>query len=298
VYSCLGDGILSSERSPFLSFLSSRWAETRFPTENELGNEYERYLFKNDVKGFLPSFGVAAYIYKNRFYKIIETVTRILPKNSKILDVGTADGNFALRLANEGYEVVALDIRSQFINYAKKKISTENEKENLTFLVQDIFNSSFKPNCFDCILALEIIEHTHFPEKLIETLLRILKINGILVVSTVNRERISNLFSKKPPSYLSFRKEKKREFGKEGSFSGKDHIYEFNFGEMALFFRRFRYVKLLKHEVYTYVPLLPFSFFVPVSGLIRFEEKIKSLLGTSCPKLFFGQFAVIRKVSS
>lgn len=267
----------------------------KLPKRDDLENKCEIFLYYCDKNEFFKSCGLPAYRYKSRFFPITEYIINSLPKNTKILDVGSASCNFSLYLANMGYNVFALDIKPEFISYAKKKVSTEMENRNIKFIVQDGFNISFPPNSFDCIIALEVIEHTYFPEKLMEQLLDMLKPNGLLIVSTVNRERLHKFFST-TKSFPAIVKNRMIDIEKESSFSGKKHVYEFTFKELNLFFQKFSSCQILKHSCYTPLPLLPFSFSVPFDKLITIEKVLmKFLKSTRFSYLYFGQYIILKK---
>ena len=55
-------------------------------------------------------------------------------------------------------------------------------KTNCKFFNYDI--SKVKSNTYDALICTEVIEHVESPEKLIKESLRVLKKNGILIVST------------------------------------------------------------------------------------------------------------------
>jgi SAM-dependent methyltransferase len=64
-----------------------------------------------------------------------------------ILDIGSADTNFPLELANKGHEVYSLDIIQRDYN------------EKIKFVSGTVENLPFKNNFFDVITAISTIEH-------------------------------------------------------------------------------------------------------------------------------------------
>ena len=57
-------------------------------------------------------------------------------------------------------------------------------------IVADVYALPFQTNTFDCIVAAEVMEHTPDPKLFIAHLLRILKPNGTLIITTPFNERI------------------------------------------------------------------------------------------------------------
>lgn len=102
----------------------------------------------------------------------------------KILDAGCGVGIITKLLAEKFPTVYAIDIGKKEIARAKR----ENKAKNVHFAQMDITKTKFKPNFFDSIVCLEVIEHTD-ADKTLEEFRRILKKNGTLILSTPNRKR-------------------------------------------------------------------------------------------------------------
>lgn len=73
-----------------------------------------------DIYGNVKNLGYC-YDYWNRQKYILETAKEIQKKELSILDVGAAQGNFSLLLAEQGYKVTWNDIRTDLIDYVKMK---------------------------------------------------------------------------------------------------------------------------------------------------------------------------------
>ena len=119
--------------------------------------------------------------------KVIE-IMRGEPKG-KILDIGCGDGEYSFNLKEKGFEVIALDIDEERFKY----------KNKIEFLKCDLTKGLPFPNeFFDYVLFLEVIEHIYNHSFVIEEIYRILKPNGLLILSTPNilniRSRLRFLF--------------------------------------------------------------------------------------------------------
>ncbi len=99
-------------------------------------------------------------------------------KGKNVLEVGCAIGSFAKILKENGFKVVATDI-SEFIIEKAKKLQS-----NIEFKVLDIENEVNTKQKYDYIFALEVVEHLKNPKKAIGNMKKLLKKDGVLVLST------------------------------------------------------------------------------------------------------------------
>ena len=104
-----------------------------------------------------------------------------LPKNAKILEIGSADGTNAKYIESLGYNVTASDIAKDFINASKNN--------GLTTIKFNILEDNFKEKYYG-ILAWRVF--VHFTEEdIFETLKKSydnLENNGIFIFNVINRE--------------------------------------------------------------------------------------------------------------
>ena len=81
---------------------------------------------------------------------VIETIQKYVKVvNPKILDIGCGEGRDCLFLLNLGYDVQALDVSNEAINYCKRKVSATNRRR---FHVVDVCTDSFD-GAFDFIYS-------------------------------------------------------------------------------------------------------------------------------------------------
>lgn len=115
--------------------------------------------------------------------KVFELVSSSISKESKILDLGAGAGHLSRRVFN-------------FLT--KNKFSSKNlvaadffkesfQANEITFKQAD-FNKKlpFSNSSFDIIYSIEVIEHLRCPYDFLDECYRILKPNGILIISTPN----------------------------------------------------------------------------------------------------------------
>lgn len=101
-----------------------------------------------------------------------------------VLDAGCGAGQGAAYLSQSGARyVVGIDVSPEAIVYARK-LFPEN---NLSFVVMDALCLGFPDCTFDVVTSIEVIEHLQKPEQYVSEIRRVLKDEGILVLSTPNK---------------------------------------------------------------------------------------------------------------
>jgi len=119
--------------------------------------------------------------------RLREYIKSIIPKNSElVLDIGSGSAWLAKSIG-KNRRIVSLDIS---INNIKKAL-VEYLFENHFGVVGDAYHLPFADDCFDCIVAAEIIEHLETPSEFIRQAIKKLKKNGILIISTPYKEKIN-----------------------------------------------------------------------------------------------------------
>jgi len=103
-----------------------------------------------------------------------------------ILDVGCGLGYGSKMLYDDYKSVIAFDISKDAILYAKKKY------KGPIYLRADAQTLPFKDEIFDSVVALEIIEHVNSDIQMLKEIFRVLKKNGILILSTPNVAHLQN----------------------------------------------------------------------------------------------------------
>ena len=120
-------------------------------------------------------------------------------KGSKILDLGCGGGLLAEEMYKSGAEVVGIDASKKTIEIAKNHAKEQSLK--IKYLNTDLesFESKVK---FDAVICFELIEHVPDPEELINQITKIIKPNGKLFLSTINRNLFSFIFAKIVAEYV------------------------------------------------------------------------------------------------
>ncbi len=130
---------------------------------------------------------IAGHIF-NMYHNQLEIYKSLVPeKAKKILDVGCAQATLALLLAEDGLDVTAVDLRADFLDYAK----TRWTHGKIKFLQGNVFDIQLEKG-FDVIFANQILEHLVYPKEFIEKLSSLLEANGLIIMTTPNGEYINN----------------------------------------------------------------------------------------------------------
>jgi 2-polyprenyl-3-methyl-5-hydroxy-6-metoxy-1,4-benzoquinol methylase len=139
-----------------------------------------------------------------------------------VLDIGVAQATLALLLAESGRSVTAVDIRPQFLEYAK----TRYERGDIRFLAGNAFELP-DLGTFDLVFANQIIEHLVFPVEFLRNLSRFARMGGAIVVSTPNHD----YFRSPLPSYTELGDPKQHEH-RQYSAGGEGHFFAYTAEEL------------------------------------------------------------------
>lgn len=96
------------------------------------------------------------------------------------LDAGCGYGLFSAAAAGRGATVVSLDIGARLVARAIARAGGRG-------LVGDACQLGLRDACFDLVISSEMLEHTGAPARALAELARVLKIGGVLVLTTPNR---------------------------------------------------------------------------------------------------------------
>jgi 2-polyprenyl-3-methyl-5-hydroxy-6-metoxy-1,4-benzoquinol methylase len=133
------------------------------------------------------------YIEKASITATLILLDNVQDKNSKILDIGCAVGVYHTMLHSLGYENVSgLDLSEEYIEAAKEinpyyKYKAGNACQKLPY----------KPNTFDVVMAVDVLEHVDCPKRLLEGMLNAVKLGGLCILSAPNGLNYE-IFSHKP----------------------------------------------------------------------------------------------------
>ncbi len=111
-------------------------------------------------------------------------VSKFIPENSKVLDIGCNDGKIRFFFKNPNYFGVDAD-KNLILGLIKQRVKAKQADLNKDEL-------PFKNEKFDFILLLDVLEHVANPQKLLFDARDKLNSNGKLIISLPNDYHILN----------------------------------------------------------------------------------------------------------
>ena len=155
--------------------------------------------------------------YPERTEKVSELGERYCP-SKKILEVGSAEPNIGLLLAEQEFSTIGLDINIDFLKYSR----ANHETGKTTRICANATDLPFQEESLDGVITTELLEHCAYPEKIGEEACSCLNQGGFLVITTSNGDCIINRetrFSKIKIDRMSL---KERQFEPAGG----NHLFE------------------------------------------------------------------------
>ena len=107
-------------------------------------------------------------------------IQRQCKNTMSILDVGSGDASKLARLGSEQTSKVGSDLSLTGMRIGKKKYPQTQ------FVVSDAGTLPFKNNIFECVTSFFVLEHTQDPQRVVEEMVRVTKINGKIFILAPN----------------------------------------------------------------------------------------------------------------
>jgi len=149
----------------------------------EEGKKQLKYHSKNPIYNYLVNgFNTAV---KNFFYDVSKSKTSNRIPN-KILEIGVGEGQITEICLSvfPNAKYIAADIANGILNIAKNNLS--KHQNQISFEIQDIRNMPYDNDIFDLIICCEVLEHVSVPQNGLTEIYRVLKPNGLAVLSVPN----------------------------------------------------------------------------------------------------------------
>lgn len=115
-----------------------------------------------------------------------------------VLDIACGEGYGCNLLAQTAVKVIGVDIDEVAIERAKKIY----KNSNIEFKVGNCSSIPVKNNSVDVVISFETIEHHDEHEEMFAEIKRVLKTDGILIISTPDKKRYSDDLNYKNPFHV------------------------------------------------------------------------------------------------
>ncbi|KRE75408.1 glycosyltransferase [Paenibacillus sp. Soil750] len=141
-----------------------------------------------------------------RYFAITELV-----KGKMVLDAACGEGYGSSILSETAAKVIGIDISTEAIDHARNSY----ENENLSFQVASIGKLPFENQSVDVVVSFETIEHVEemMQKSFLSEIKRVLKENGLLIISTPNKHMYSDIRNYHNPFHIKeFYKEEYSQF--------------------------------------------------------------------------------------
>ena len=134
---------------------------------------YDRFADQFDSK-------MNMYDTNRRLQVIFEELLTENIKGKDLLDAGSGTGWFSREAVQRGAKVVSLDVGENILAQVAKKCDSKR-------IVGSVLDIPSDDEQFDIVISTEVIEHTPDPRRAIREMHRVLKKNGILVLTVPNK---------------------------------------------------------------------------------------------------------------
>lgn len=193
----------------------------RYLRPDELRTDDDRFIHGHDPDpATLPRNDLYHATIEYRYNLMVREFTSLLPPPARITDVGCAQGNIGLKLAERGYSVVLADRHWTMLDYGRRK----REGGDVQYASTWAETLPFRSHGFDGMVAAEVIEHLTRPDDLLQECRRVLKPGGILLLTTPNAEYLMN----KLPTYSKAREMRPEQLPPDES----GHVFFFTLEEI------------------------------------------------------------------
>lgn len=122
-------------------------------------------------------------------------IAKELVQGKRVLDIACGEGYGANLLATSAHFVNGVDIDQATITHASQKY----KKANLSFTQGSVERIPFDANTFDIVVSFETLEHTTEHMSMLKEIKRVMKPDGLALISTPDKKSYSDIPGYKNP---------------------------------------------------------------------------------------------------
>jgi GT2 family glycosyltransferase/SAM-dependent methyltransferase len=138
---------------------------------------------------------------------------RAFVEDQDVLDVASGEGYGVAMLAAHAKSIIGVDVSVEAIEHSRARYGG---LENVTFIAGSAASLPLPDSCVDVVTSFETIEHLHEQEEMLAEIARVLRPDGLLILSSPNRP----VYSEAAGHHNEF------------------HVRELDFGELDSLLRR------------------------------------------------------------
>lgn len=168
-------------------------------TEQQIVDFYNGEYFnsRDSVTGY-NDYLADEMLHRMNAANIVRKAQKFIKKSHPTaLDVGCAYGFLMDEARKLGQETSGLEINQEAYRYATQTLK-------LKAFNKILMDSHFDDSSFDVVYLIGTIEHLMAPAKCLQEINRIMKVGGIVVITTMDTKGIFPLYSLKPPEHLFY----------------------------------------------------------------------------------------------
>lgn len=132
-----------------------------------------------------------ARMYADRQRAGLTMVKRYVSSGANVLEIGCGPGYLSEELQQCGYQVTACDLALRMVQ------ETRSRAKNDSVLVANVLALPFRDAVFDSVILIGVISYVMDPDKVLQRIQRLLKPDGIMIVSSANTRLLLNAVSNK-----------------------------------------------------------------------------------------------------
>ncbi len=123
-----------------------------------------------------------------------------LVKGKRVLDAACGEGYGSALLASAADSVLGVDIDAQSVTHAQQRYAAQ--RSNLSYQQGDATALDLADNSFDVVVSFETLEHVLEQERMLDGFARVLKPDGILLISSPDKATYSDAIGHDNPHHV------------------------------------------------------------------------------------------------
>lgn len=181
-------GLIYLNPRPTKEYLQ-KFYPSSFYEPRKLGKQEQRGVLKTIIE----KFSLAAILKKQALKEKISVVKRHHSTPGKLLDIGSAAGEFLFAVKKEGWDVLGVDISKSMCDYVFRTYGIPCFNSDINELSVD----DLKPSHFNVVTLWATLAHLYDPKRALRLCHRVLKPGGKIVILTSSSDSLEEIWFKR-----------------------------------------------------------------------------------------------------